>query len=60
MFGRMGALIGNILFPYLLAVGCLAPFMMVGIIMLSKYNEKMNERLYSYFLFFGFLYFSSK
>lgn len=36
MFGRMGALIGNIVFPYLLSLGCLPPFLLVGLIMLGK------------------------
>ncbi|XP_055847645.1 synaptic vesicle glycoprotein 2A-like [Episyrphus balteatus] len=33
MFGRLGALIGNILFPYFMSLGCLPPFFMVGCVM---------------------------
>ncbi|KAL5273779.1 hypothetical protein ACFFRR_000498 [Megaselia abdita] len=34
MFGRCGALIGNVIFPYLLALGCVESFVYVGVIML--------------------------
>ncbi|KAF2881074.1 hypothetical protein ILUMI_25095 [Ignelater luminosus] len=30
MFGRTGAMIGNLIFPLLLTAGCLPPFLMVG------------------------------
>ncbi|CAO1425766.1 unnamed protein product [Diamesa serratosioi] len=30
MFGRGGAIIGNLLFPWLMSLGCLPPFMMIG------------------------------
>lgn len=33
LFGRFGALIGNVIFPYLLAWGCLQSFAYVAIIM---------------------------
>ncbi|KAJ6639914.1 Synaptic vesicle glycoprotein 2A, partial [Pseudolycoriella hygida] len=32
MFGRFGASIGNVIFPYLLQRGCLPPFLLVGFI----------------------------
>ncbi|KAM7361417.1 uncharacterized protein ACRADG_011793 [Cochliomyia hominivorax] len=34
MFGRLGALSGNMLFPVLVEIGCLPPFFMVGIVMI--------------------------
>ncbi|XP_058059675.1 uncharacterized protein LOC131210441 [Anopheles bellator] len=30
MFGRTGSIIGNVVFPYLMALGCLPPFIMIG------------------------------
>lgn len=30
MFGRTGSIIGNVLFPYLMALGCWPPFLMIG------------------------------
>lgn len=36
MFGRLGALSGNMLFPVFVEIGCLPPFLMVGIIMFCK------------------------
>lgn len=30
MFGRTGSIIGNLLFPYLMSMGCLPPFLMIG------------------------------
>uniref|UniRef100_A0A336JYS3 CSON002395 protein n=1 Tax=Culicoides sonorensis TaxID=179676 RepID=A0A336JYS3_CULSO len=30
MFGRIGAIMGNVLFPYLMETGCFPPFLMVG------------------------------
>ncbi|XP_055709261.1 synaptic vesicle glycoprotein 2C-like [Phlebotomus papatasi] len=30
MFGRIGAMIGNLVFPYLLSLGCLPPFLTIG------------------------------
>lgn len=30
MFGRIGAIMGNVLFPILMEAGCLPPFLMVG------------------------------
>lgn len=36
MFGRSGALIGNVIFPYLLALGCVQSFVYVGVVMLCK------------------------
>ena len=37
MTGRFGAVIGNVIFPLLLALGCLPPFLMVGLMLLGKY-----------------------
>lgn len=53
MCGRMGALIGNVVFPYLLALGCVAPFTMVGTIMLGKerWDNKMKRSLIVYFVY---------
>lgn len=39
IFGRIGAMAGNILFPALLEVGCLPPFLLIGGITISKKNE---------------------
>ncbi|XP_067643396.1 synaptic vesicle glycoprotein 2B-like [Eurosta solidaginis] len=33
MFGRMGALSGNILFPIFIEMGCIQPFLMVGVVL---------------------------
>lgn len=30
MFGRTGSIIGNVLFPFLMALGCWPPFLMIG------------------------------
>ncbi|XP_055551438.1 synaptic vesicle glycoprotein 2B-like [Wyeomyia smithii] len=30
MFGRSGSIIGNLLFPYLMSLGCWPPFLMIG------------------------------
>lgn len=32
--GRLGTMIGNIIFPYLLESGCLAPFLTLGLIII--------------------------
>ncbi|KAI8129156.1 Synaptic vesicle glycoprotein 2A, partial [Lucilia cuprina] len=34
MFGRLGALSGNLLFPVFVELGCLPPFLMVGVILI--------------------------
>ncbi|XP_053680500.1 putative metabolite transport protein YwtG [Anopheles nili] len=34
MFGRTGSIIGNVVFPYLMALGCLPPFIMIGAIVI--------------------------
>lgn len=34
MAGRLGALMGNVVFPYLLQLGCLPPFATIGTIVL--------------------------
>lgn len=52
MCGRLGALSGNLLFPVLVQVGCLPPFVMVAAVMfrkLSNYSKSIE-----YFLFFLF------
>uniref|UniRef100_A0A182S6T5 Major facilitator superfamily (MFS) profile domain-containing protein n=1 Tax=Anopheles maculatus TaxID=74869 RepID=A0A182S6T5_9DIPT len=36
MFGRTGSIIGNVVFPYLMALGCLPPFVMIGAIVIGK------------------------
>ncbi|XP_055387750.1 synaptic vesicle glycoprotein 2B-like [Condylostylus longicornis] len=33
MFGRLGALIGNLLFPIFMTLGCIPPFLLVGSVM---------------------------
>uniref|UniRef100_A0AAG5CTN4 Major facilitator superfamily (MFS) profile domain-containing protein n=1 Tax=Anopheles atroparvus TaxID=41427 RepID=A0AAG5CTN4_ANOAO len=35
MFGRTGSIIGNVTFPYLMALGCLPPFVMIGAIVIA-------------------------
>uniref|UniRef100_A0A182RT93 MFS domain-containing protein n=1 Tax=Anopheles funestus TaxID=62324 RepID=A0A182RT93_ANOFN len=35
MFGRTGSIIGNVMFPYLMALGCLPPFVMIGAIVIA-------------------------
>ncbi|XP_037029687.1 synaptic vesicle glycoprotein 2C [Bradysia coprophila] len=51
MFGRFGALIGNVVFPYLLQTGCLPPFLLIGLVefacsflctLLPKGNESLQ------------------
>uniref|UniRef100_A0A182P260 Major facilitator superfamily (MFS) profile domain-containing protein n=1 Tax=Anopheles epiroticus TaxID=199890 RepID=A0A182P260_9DIPT len=34
MFGRTGSIIGNVVFPYLMELGCLPPFVMIGAIVI--------------------------
>lgn len=41
MFGRTGSLIGNIIFPYLLSLGCLPPFLMLALILIGKYMRDL-------------------
>lgn len=36
VFGRLGAVVGNLLFPVLFALGCLGPFIMIGAACLGK------------------------
>lgn len=46
MFGRLGALIGNVVFPYLLQTGCLPPFLLIGLIQfgkLKKFDELIDS-----------------
>ncbi|XP_037943092.1 synaptic vesicle glycoprotein 2B-like [Teleopsis dalmanni] len=33
MFGRLGALSGNMLFPVFIEIGCISPFLMVGLVL---------------------------
>ncbi|XP_073831034.1 uncharacterized protein [Musca autumnalis] len=33
MIGRMGSILGNVLFPILMSFGCIPPFVMVGVVM---------------------------
>lgn len=35
-FGRLGATIGNLVFPYLLGLGCAPPFFSIGSVMIGK------------------------
>ncbi|GJQ69487.1 hypothetical protein Trydic_g6593 [Trypoxylus dichotomus] len=35
MIGRCGAMLGNLLFPYLLEIGCLPPFLFIGCVIIS-------------------------
>ncbi|KRT78776.1 membrane transporter, partial [Oryctes borbonicus] len=35
MIGRSGAMIGNVIFPYLLTLGCMPPFVLIGAVVLS-------------------------
>ncbi|GAB0086198.1 synaptic vesicle glycoprotein 2B-like [Sergentomyia squamirostris] len=35
MFGRIGAMIGNLIFPYLLSLGCLPPFITIGSLLMA-------------------------
>ncbi|XP_058984032.1 synaptic vesicle glycoprotein 2B [Musca domestica] len=34
MFGRLGALSGNLMFPVLVEIGCVPPFIMVGVVLI--------------------------
>lgn len=36
MFGRIGAALGNLVFPFLLEAGCAPPFFSVGSVMLGN------------------------
>lgn len=56
MFGRMGALAGNVAFPYLLAMGCMPPFFLEGAIILRKLRQ-FHFTLSICFKYF-FLYYS--
>lgn len=38
IFGRLGASIGNLVFPLLLEAECAAPFFLIGSVMISKYS----------------------
>lgn len=49
MFGRFGALIGNVVFPYLLQTGCLPPFLLIGLIQFGKL--KQIDELHNPFIF---------
>lgn len=42
MFGRSGAIIGNLLFPWLMSLGCLPPFIMIGATALSELLTTIN------------------
>lgn len=53
MIGRTGALTGNLLFPILLSVGCLPPFLMTGSIFLGK-NARKYFRQYCKYIRFPF------
>lgn len=44
MFGRSGAIIGNLLFPLLLSFGCLPPFAMIGATALSKFRVEYWQK----------------
>uniref|UniRef100_A0A1B0FDW3 Major facilitator superfamily (MFS) profile domain-containing protein n=1 Tax=Glossina morsitans morsitans TaxID=37546 RepID=A0A1B0FDW3_GLOMM len=35
-FGRFGSLLGNLLFPYFISLGCIPPFVFIGTIMFCK------------------------
>lgn len=37
MSGRLGAVLGNLIFPYLLTSGCLPPFLTIGTLTIGKF-----------------------
>jgi MFS family permease len=37
MFGRLGAMIGNVLFPHLIELGCMPPFLMIGAVVIGNF-----------------------
>ena len=39
MMGRVGAVVGNLLFPILFSLGCLGPFIMIGTACLGNINK---------------------
>ncbi|KAH8398465.1 hypothetical protein KR215_005769, partial [Drosophila sulfurigaster] len=41
MCGRLGALSGNLLFPVLIQIGCLPPFVMVSAVMISEFSHSL-------------------
>lgn len=51
MFGRLGAIIGNLLFPWLLSLGCLPAFSMIGGFALGKKLNLFKISDLRYFLF---------
>lgn len=50
MFGRSGALIGNLLFPLLMSYGCIGPFLMIGVPSLGKTLFANLNRFMSIFI----------
>jgi hypothetical protein len=39
MLGRIGAMIGNLVFPFLLQTGCAPPFLSVGLVILGNITQ---------------------
>lgn len=52
MFGRMGALVGNVSFPFLLSMGCMPPFFLEGAIILRKLPNNCDICLHNFILFY--------
>lgn len=44
MFGRIGAMLGNVVFPVLLESGCLPPFLLVGGATIGKISTRLQFR----------------
>lgn len=51
MCGRLGAVSGNLLFPVLVQVGCLPPFVMVGAVMFRKFSKDLKDKSNSFYSF---------
>jgi predicted membrane-bound spermidine synthase len=51
MFGRLGAIIGNLLFPLLLKLGCLQTFGLIGGTAIGKYGIESLWHKISFYVF---------
>ncbi|KAG5311058.1 SV2B protein, partial [Acromyrmex insinuator] len=51
MIGRIGAVIGNLLFPILFNLSCLGPFVMIGLASLGKNNICILNIIYNSIIF---------
>lgn len=59
--GRVGAIVGNLLFPILLSAGCLGPFIMIGSACFGKSEifTSINCEIFSLTNYSDLFYFST-